>query len=156
MYAQNAISINEFHGHSWSKVALDFNTQSHVRNAKWHQSVTVIFWIAQNTKHECTWIVPMHNTQFFSYDPIMAFYWYILALFQQFANQNITMGEAILTGYGLFNEKYWFWIGVGALFGYAVVLNILFTMFLTILNRKFMFPYEGQKNFNLFVIVFSV
>ena len=86
----------------------------------------------------------------------MAFYWHILALFQQFANQNITMGEAILTGYGLFKEKYWFWIGVGALFGYAVVLNILFTMFLTILNRKFMFPYEGQKNFNLFVIVFSV
>ncbi|KAF8765291.1 hypothetical protein HU200_008726 [Digitaria exilis] len=66
MYAQNAISVNEFHGHSWSK--------------------------------------------------------------------NITMGEAILTGYGLFKEKYWFWIGVGALFGYAIILNILFTMFLTILN----------------------
>ena len=63
------------------------------------------------------------------------------------------MGEAILTGYGLFKEKYWFWIGVGALFGYAVVLNILFTMFLTILNRKFMFPYEGQKNFNLFQLI---
>ncbi|CAO2181116.1 unnamed protein product [Urochloa humidicola] len=71
MYAQNAISVNEFHGHSWSK---------------------------------------------------------------QFANQNITMGEAILTGYGLFKEKYWFWIGVGALFGYAIILNILFTIFLTILN----------------------
>ncbi|CAL4958575.1 unnamed protein product [Urochloa decumbens] len=71
MYAQNAISVNEFHGHSWSK---------------------------------------------------------------QFANQNITMGEAILTGYGLFKEKYWFWIGVVALFGYAIILNILFTMFLTILN----------------------
>ena len=25
MYAQNAISVNEFHGHSWSKVILDFN-----------------------------------------------------------------------------------------------------------------------------------
>ncbi|ONM29553.1 glossy13 [Zea mays] len=71
MYAQNAISVNEFHGHSWNK---------------------------------------------------------------QFANQNITMGEAILTGYGLFKEKYWFWIGVGALFGYAIILNILFTMFLTLLN----------------------
>jgi hypothetical protein len=48
------------------------------------------------------------------------------------------MGEAILTGYGLFKEKYWFWIGVGALFGYAIILNILFTMFLTLLNRKFL------------------
>uniref|UniRef100_A0A0E0BY04 ABC transporter domain-containing protein n=1 Tax=Oryza meridionalis TaxID=40149 RepID=A0A0E0BY04_9ORYZ len=71
MYAQNAISVNEFLGHSWS---------------------------------------------------------------QQFANQNITLGEAILTGYGLFKEKYWFWIGVGALFGYAIVLNFLFTLFLTLLN----------------------
>ncbi|KAG8045866.1 hypothetical protein GUJ93_ZPchr0008g13536 [Zizania palustris] len=71
MYAQNAISVNEFLGHSWS---------------------------------------------------------------QQFSNQNITLGEAILTGYGLFKEKYWFWIGVGALFGYAIVLNVLFTLFLTLLN----------------------
>ncbi|KAG8053220.1 hypothetical protein GUJ93_ZPchr0001g29933 [Zizania palustris] len=71
MYAQNAISVNEFLGHSWS---------------------------------------------------------------QQFGNQNITLGEAILTGYGLFKEKYWFWIGIGALFGYAIVLNILFTLFLTLLN----------------------
>jgi hypothetical protein len=63
------------------------------------------------------------------------------------------MGEAILTGYGLFKEKYWFWIGVGALFGYAIVLNILFTMFLTILNRKFMLTFEGQNDFNFFVIV---
>ncbi|TVU21529.1 hypothetical protein EJB05_31170 [Eragrostis curvula] len=52
----------------------------------------------------------------------------------QFGNQNITLGEVILTGYGLFKEKYWFWIGVGALFGYAIALNILFTLFLTLLN----------------------
>ncbi|KAK1662280.1 hypothetical protein QYE76_050439 [Lolium multiflorum] len=71
MYAQNAISVNEFHGHSWSK---------------------------------------------------------------PFADTNITLGEAVLTGYGLFKEKYWFWIGVGALLGYTVVLNALFTLFLTILN----------------------
>lgn len=63
----------------------------------------------------------------------------MLAVFQQFGNQTITMGEAILTGYGLFKEKYWFWIGVGALFGYAIILNILFTMFLTLLNRKYAF-----------------
>ncbi|VAH58215.1 unnamed protein product [Triticum turgidum subsp. durum] len=71
MYAQNAISVNEFHGHSWSK---------------------------------------------------------------PFADQNITLGEAVLTGYGLFKEKYWFWIGVGALLGYTIVLNALFTLFLTILE----------------------
>jgi hypothetical protein len=71
---------------------------------------------------------------------------------QQFGNQNITLGEVILTGYGLFKEKYWFWIGVGALFGYATVLNILFTLFLTILNRKFILSFEGQSNMSFFVI----
>ncbi|GJN05636.1 hypothetical protein PR202_ga23283 [Eleusine coracana subsp. coracana] len=59
---------------------------------------------------------------------------YVFKFIQQFANQNITLGEVVLTGYGLFKEKYWFWIGVGALFGYAIVLNILFTLFLTLLN----------------------
>lgn len=64
---------------------------------------------------------------------------------QQFADQNITLGEAILTGYGLFKEKYWFWIGVGALFGYAIVLNGLFALFLTLLNRKFILPFMTLK-----------
>jgi hypothetical protein len=61
----------------------------------------------------------------------------------------------ILTGYGLFKEKYWFWIGVGALFGYATVLNILFTLFLTLLNRKFILSFEGQNNVSFFVIILT-
>lgn len=74
---------------------------------------------------------------------------------QPFANQNITLGEVVLTGYGLFKEKYWFWIGVGALFGYAIVLNILFTLFLTLLNRKFIRSSESQSNVNFFVIILT-
>uniref|UniRef100_N1QXR1 ABC transporter G family member 32 n=1 Tax=Aegilops tauschii TaxID=37682 RepID=N1QXR1_AEGTA len=101
MYAQNAISVNEFHGRSWSK---------------------------------------------------------------PFADQNITLGEAVLTGYGLFKEKYWFWIGVGALLGYTIVLNALFTLFLTILNRLKLKEQKGMvlpfqplsmcfKNINYYVDV---
>lgn len=38
----------------------------------------------------------------------------------------------------LFPENYWYWIGVGALIGYIIVFNVLFTIFLTYLNRKFL------------------
>ncbi|MQM05631.1 hypothetical protein Taro_038444, partial [Colocasia esculenta] len=47
---------------------------------------------------------------------------------------NIRLGEAVLRGFGLFPQKYWFWIGLGALFGYTILFNILFTIFLTYLN----------------------
>lgn len=71
MYAQNAISVNEFLGHSWNK---------------------------------------------------------------KLAKYNVSLGEAVLKGYGLFAESYWFWIGICALFCYTVIFNILFTLFLTYLN----------------------
>ncbi|XP_072965196.1 ABC transporter G family member 31 isoform X1 [Typha angustifolia] len=71
MYAQNAISINEFLGHSWDK---------------------------------------------------------------RVAQDNGSLGEAVLKDFGLFTESYWFWIGICALFGYTIIFNILFTLFLTYLN----------------------
>lgn len=69
MYAQNAVSVNEFLGHSWSK--------------------------------------RVHNE---------------------------TMGELLLKSRGLFPYAYWYWIGVGALLGYAVLFNILYTVTLACLN----------------------
>ncbi|KMZ69734.1 Pleiotropic drug resistance protein 6 [Zostera marina] len=78
MYAQNAISVNEFQGHSWDKKVGKLD--------------------------------------------------------------NITLGENVLKLYGLSTQSYWFWIGVGALFGYTILFNILFTVFLTYLN-----PLEQQK-----------
>ncbi|XAR53291.1 Sulfate-transporting ATPase [Bertholletia excelsa] len=47
---------------------------------------------------------------------------------------NLSLGEAVLKVRSLFPQSYWYWIGVGALFGYTVLLNILFTIFLTYLN----------------------
>jgi len=55
---------------------------------------------------------------------------------QNVGKLNMPFGEAILKGYGLFTERYWFWIGVGSLCGYTVLLNILLTLFLTYLNRR--------------------
>ncbi|XWS59522.1 hypothetical protein CRYUN_Cryun08bG0129100 [Craigia yunnanensis] len=45
-----------------------------------------------------------------------------------------TVGIALLKTRGFFTEDYWFWICVGALFGFSLVFNILFIGALTFLN----------------------
>uniref|UniRef100_A0A5B6YKZ5 Putative ABC transporter G family member 32 n=1 Tax=Davidia involucrata TaxID=16924 RepID=A0A5B6YKZ5_DAVIN len=47
---------------------------------------------------------------------------------------NLSLGEALLKARSLFPQSYWYWIGIGALLGYTVLFNILFTFFLTYLN----------------------
>lgn len=49
-------------------------------------------------------------------------------------NTSYSLGEALLRSRGLFPESYWYWIGVGAMIGYTVLFNILFTFFLAYLN----------------------
>uniref|UniRef100_V5NWW4 PDR protein 2 n=1 Tax=Amsonia hubrichtii TaxID=946328 RepID=V5NWW4_9GENT len=49
-------------------------------------------------------------------------------------NTNEPLGETLLKVRSLFPESYWYWIGVGALLGYTLLFNILFTLFLTYLN----------------------
>lgn len=57
-------------------------------------------------------------------------------MLQKVTKDNISLGEAALKEYGMFTKSYWFWIGICALFGYTILFNILFTIFLTYLNRK--------------------
>ncbi|CAA3033443.1 ABC transporter G family member 32-like [Olea europaea subsp. europaea] len=49
-------------------------------------------------------------------------------------NSNLSLGKALLKSRSLFPENYWYWIGVGALIGYIILFNILFTFFLSYLN----------------------
>ncbi|XP_010249907.1 PREDICTED: ABC transporter G family member 32 [Nelumbo nucifera] len=49
-------------------------------------------------------------------------------------NTSVPLGKELLKVRSLFPENYWYWIGVGALAGYAILFNILFTIFLTYLN----------------------
>ncbi|KAK9022549.1 hypothetical protein V6N11_002802 [Hibiscus sabdariffa] len=44
------------------------------------------------------------------------------------------LGVLILKDRGFFTEAYWYWIGVGALVGFILVFNILYTLALTYLN----------------------
>lgn len=45
-----------------------------------------------------------------------------------------TIGEVLLKSRGFFTDDYWFWICVGALFGFSILFNILFIAALTFLN----------------------
>ncbi|KAI3512248.1 hypothetical protein L1887_19561 [Cichorium endivia] len=87
MYAQNAVSVNEFLGDTWDKAAGN--------------------------------------------------------------NSNIPLGTMLLKVRSLFPEDYWYWIGIGALFGYTILFNILFTLFLTYLNplgnQQVVIPRENSK-----------
>ncbi|XP_028753873.1 ABC transporter G family member 32-like isoform X2 [Neltuma alba] len=44
------------------------------------------------------------------------------------------LGKALLRERSLYAESYWYWIGVGALTGYTVIFNMLFTIFLAYLK----------------------
>ncbi|XP_030489590.2 ABC transporter G family member 32 [Cannabis sativa] len=50
------------------------------------------------------------------------------------ATSSSTLGEALLKARSLFSESYWYWIGVGALLGYTLLFNLMFTFFLSYLN----------------------
>lgn len=73
MYAQNALSVNEFLGNKWK----------------------------------------------FIVDPAIS---------------NQTLGAQVIESRGLFAESKWFWIGVGALIGYILAFNVIYTAALTFLD----------------------
>ncbi|XP_019192543.1 PREDICTED: ABC transporter G family member 32 isoform X2 [Ipomoea nil] len=49
-------------------------------------------------------------------------------------NSNLNLGEAVLRARSLFPQSYWYWIGLGALLGYTILFNSLFTFFLAYLD----------------------
>ncbi|KAG8367402.1 hypothetical protein BUALT_Bualt16G0068200 [Buddleja alternifolia] len=49
-------------------------------------------------------------------------------------DSTLSLGKALLKARSLFPEHYWYWIGVGALIGYTILFNMLFTFFLSKLN----------------------
>nr|GMC68650.1 ABC transporter G family member 32 isoform X2 [Ipomoea batatas] len=46
----------------------------------------------------------------------------------------VSRGEAVLKARSLFPQSYWYWIGLGALLGYTILFNSLFTFFLAYLD----------------------
>lgn len=46
------------------------------------------------------------------------------------------LGVGLLKSRGIFLEAHWYWIGVGALIGYILLFNFLYTLALKYLDRK--------------------
>ncbi|KDP37161.1 hypothetical protein JCGZ_06217 [Jatropha curcas] len=49
-------------------------------------------------------------------------------------NSTETLGVQVLKSRGFFTETYWYWLGVGALLGFTILFNFLYTLALTFLN----------------------
>jgi hypothetical protein len=45
---------------------------------------------------------------------------------------------ALLESSDIFTDKNWYWIGVAALLGFTIFFNVLFTLSLMYLNRKYL------------------
>ncbi|PON42828.1 ABC transporter-like [Parasponia andersonii] len=61
-----------------------------------------------------------------------------------------TVGRVLLSSRGFFTQEYWFWICIGALFGFSLLFNILFIAALTYLNplgdsKAVIADEEGEK-----------
>ncbi|KAJ7981129.1 Pleiotropic drug resistance ABC transporter [Quillaja saponaria] len=63
-----------------------------------------------------------------------------------------TVGKTLLKGRGLFTDEYWYWISVGALFGFSLLFNVLFIAALTFLNplgdNKAVISEDGSESDN--------
>uniref|UniRef100_A0A0D3ENE7 ABC transporter domain-containing protein n=1 Tax=Oryza barthii TaxID=65489 RepID=A0A0D3ENE7_9ORYZ len=53
---------------------------------------------------------------------------------KSFPGQNDTVGISILKSRGIFTEAKWYWIGFGALIGYTLLFNLLYTVALSFLK----------------------
>jgi hypothetical protein len=51
-------------------------------------------------------------------------------------NSMESLGVEVLKSRGFFSQAYWYWIAVGALVGYVLLLNAGFTLALTFFNRE--------------------
>lgn len=54
----------------------------------------------------------------------------------QIPNTTVTLGVKVLQNFDVFTNRNWYWIGIAAIIGFAILFNILFTIALTYLNRK--------------------
>ncbi|KAG6669262.1 hypothetical protein I3843_01G223600 [Carya illinoinensis] len=77
------------------------------------------------------WISPLT----YAYNAISVNEMFAPRWMNKLASDNATrLGVAVLENFEVFPERNWFWIGTGALLGFAILFNILFTFALMYLN----------------------
>lgn len=76
-------------------------------------------------------------------------YFHVANLIPSQASDNVTrLGVAVLRNFEVFPEKEWYWIGIAALLGIAVLFNVLLTFSLMYLNRKFYHTFNIYDRFS--------
>lgn len=80
------------------------------------------------------WFFPMmKNPSTFSHIIFALTYLFVI---QTLPKLPFPLGVQVLKSRGFFTHAYWYWIGVGALVGFMFLLNIMFTISLSCLNRE--------------------
>ena len=126
MYGQNAIVMNEFLDKRWSAV-------------RYLHSLIVFICEFQICIHfpylhmqiEAQIMHFQHHKQSWKFNKI-----YLLQPNNDPRFNAPTVGTVLLKSRGFFTDDYWFWICIGALFGFSLLFNVLFIAALTYLNRK--------------------
>lgn len=54
----------------------------------------------------------------------------------------MTLGHKVMHNFGIHQNAYLYWLGVGTLAGYIILFNTLYTLALTYLNRKLPAPFS--------------
>ena len=75
----------------------------------------------------------------------------------QSSDNTTRLGTTLLNMWDVFDDENWYWIGIGGLFGFAVLFNGLFTLALSYLDRKFPFlvlllPPAHKKILTIYII----
>ena len=78
--------------------------------------------------------------------------WFLIFILQPSNGSEPTVGKTLLKDRGLFTTETWYWIGVGALFAFSLLFNVLFIGALTFLNRE----YKSPPCYLTFVIYYSI
>jgi hypothetical protein len=65
-------------------------------------------------------------------------------------NSMESLGVEVLKSRGFFSHAYWYWICVGALVGYVLLLNAGFTLALTFFNRE----YLDFVHFDIYIYIY--
>lgn len=90
------------------------------------------FWVTVGAK-----LVPHFFTSNWTCNVINCKTEHVFCMSQILPGENVTLGVSVLKSRGIFTEAKWYWIGLGALLGYTLLFNLLYTVALSVLSRKY-------------------
>lgn len=119
-YAQNGINVNEFLAPEWNKVSRP--TRSSIG---YPHFLNLCMGVLGDGRRPNEWGI---------------------CLGQPYGNSPLSLGVQFLNTVDIWPREYWYWIAVGVMVGYTIIFNILFTLTITVLGRKYLLPLLNRLN----------